>query len=167
MAPYFCQFYIHFIKRGAIGPFWWPLPSQIQSIPCICTCPQCHVCRCARIMQIHIPMIAEVKVLQRSNMLYVHHMHTLVCRVFKWNYEQQLYCHTLILTDIKFARTNVPLIIFGAYSVGVDRNSWKFDRMCMKGSTFLMWNFIMIYPLKRPHWESKKLLIMMIDYHFQ
>ena len=33
MAPYFCQFYIHFIKRGAIGPFWWPLPSQIQSIP--------------------------------------------------------------------------------------------------------------------------------------
>ena len=42
-------------------------------------------------------------------MLYVHHMHTLVCRVFKWNYEQQLYCHTLISTDIKLARTNVPL----------------------------------------------------------
>ena len=34
MAPYFCQFYIHFIKKGAIGQFWWPLPSQIQSIPC-------------------------------------------------------------------------------------------------------------------------------------
>ena len=33
MAPYFCQFYIHFIKRGAIGPFLWPLPWQIQSIP--------------------------------------------------------------------------------------------------------------------------------------
>ena len=42
-------------------------------------------------------------------MLYVHNMYTLVCRVFKWNYEQQLYCHTLISTDIKFARTNVPL----------------------------------------------------------
>ena len=42
-------------------------------------------------------------------MLYVHYMHTLVCRVFKWNYEQHLYCHTLISTDIKFARTNVPL----------------------------------------------------------
>ena len=25
--------------------------------------------------------------------------------------------------------------------------SWKFDRMCMKGLTFHMWNFIMIYPL--------------------
>ena len=25
----------------------------------------CHVCRCARIIQIHIPMIAEVKVFQR------------------------------------------------------------------------------------------------------
>ena len=25
---------MHFIKKGAIGPFWWPLPSQIQSIPC-------------------------------------------------------------------------------------------------------------------------------------
>ena len=60
-------------------------------------------------MQIHIPMIAEVKVLQHKNMLYVHHMHTLVCMVFKWNYEQHLYSHTLIPTDIRFAPTNVPL----------------------------------------------------------
>ena len=45
-------------------------------------------------------------------MLYVHHMHTLVCRVFKLNYEQQLYSHTLISTDIKFARTNVPLRVW-------------------------------------------------------
>ena len=29
----------------------------------------------------------------------------------------------------------------------VDRNLWKFDRMCLKGLTFLMWNFIMIYLL--------------------
>ena len=28
-----------------------------------------------------------------------------------------------------------------ADGVGVDRNSGKFDRMCMKGLTFLMWNF--------------------------
>ena len=34
MAPHFCQFYIDFIKRGAIGPFWWPLPLQSQGIPC-------------------------------------------------------------------------------------------------------------------------------------
>ena len=37
-------------------------------------------------------------------------MHTLVWRVFKWNYEQQLYSRTLMPTDIKFAATNVPLI---------------------------------------------------------
>ena len=64
------------------------------------------------IMQIHIPMIAEVKMLQRQIMLYVHHMHTLVCRVFKWNYEQHIYGHTFIPTDIRFAPTNVPLIIW-------------------------------------------------------
>ena len=34
-----------------------------------------------------------------------------------------------------------------ADGIGVDRNSWKFDRMCMKGLTFLMWNVVMIYPL--------------------
>ena len=34
-----------------------------------------------------------------------------------------------------------------ADGVGVDRNPWKFDRMCMKGLIFLMWNFIMICPL--------------------
>ena len=34
-----------------------------------------------------------------------------------------------------------------ADGVGVERNSWKFDRMCMKGLTFLMWNLIIIYLL--------------------
>ena len=76
---------------------------------CIYMWAQCHVCRCARIMQIHIPMIAEVKMFQRLNMLYVHHMHTLVCRVFKWNYEQLLYGQTFLPTDIRFARANAPL----------------------------------------------------------
>ena len=37
-------------------------------------------------------------------------MHTLVCRVFKWNYEQLLYGQTFLPTDIRFARANVPLI---------------------------------------------------------
>ena len=64
----------------------------------------CHVCRCARIMQIHIQMIAEVKAFQRLNMLNVNHMHTLVYRVFKWNYEQLLYGQAFLPTDFRFAR---------------------------------------------------------------
>ena len=42
-------------------------------------------------------------------MLYVQHMHTLVCRVFKWKYEQLLYGQTFLPTDIRFARANAPL----------------------------------------------------------
>ena len=83
--------------------------TSMRTHVCINMCAQCHVCRCARIMQIHIPMIAEVKMFQRLNMLYVHHMHTLVCRVFKWNYEQLLYGKTFLPTDIRFARANAPL----------------------------------------------------------
>ena len=88
------------------------VPSYFNVHACMYNmCAQCHVCRCARIMQIHIPMIAEVKMFQRYNMLYVHHMHTLVCRVFKWNYEQLLYGQTFLPTDIRFARANAPLTI--------------------------------------------------------
>ena len=36
-------------------------------------------------------------------------MHTLVCRVFKWNYEQHLYGHTFLPTDIRFAPANLAL----------------------------------------------------------
>ena len=36
-------------------------------------------------------------------------MYTLVCRVFKWNYEQLLYGQTFLPTDIRFARANAPL----------------------------------------------------------
>ena len=59
--------------------------------------------RCARnryIMQINF---AEGKQLQQQNMLNVHHMHNLVCEVFRWNYEQHLYTHTFIplLTDLR------------------------------------------------------------------
>ena len=31
------------------------------------------------------PMFAGVKVLEKQNTFNVHHMHTLVCKVFKWN----------------------------------------------------------------------------------
>ena len=34
-----------------------------------------------------------------------------------------------------------------ADGVWVDRNSWKSNRMCMKGLPFFMWNLIIIYPL--------------------
>ena len=71
-----------------------------------------HICthvsdaRAIYIMQIDF---AEVKVLQQQNMLNVHHMHTWVCTVFKWNYEQHLYTHTLIPIINRFASTNEPL----------------------------------------------------------
>ena len=37
-------------------------------------------------------------------------MHTLVCEVFKLNYEQHLYTHTLIPMANRFASLGVPLI---------------------------------------------------------
>ena len=67
-------------------------------------------------------------------------MHTLVCRVFKWNYEQLLYGQTFLPTDIRFARANAPLksdrfegkslikslrLLIILYSVNV-RNQWIF-----------------------------------------
>ena len=42
-------------------------------------------------------------------MLFVHHMHTLICRVVKWNYEQHLFGNTFLPTDIRFAPANAPL----------------------------------------------------------
>ena len=57
-------------------------------------------------------------------MLYVHHMHTLVCRVFKWNYEQLLYGKTFLPTDIRFARANAPLNPTQAYAYFVDKTKY-------------------------------------------
>ena len=57
-----------------------------------------------------MPSFAEVKVLQQQNMLNVHHMHTWVCTLLKWNYEQHLYTHTLISIINRFASTNAPLM---------------------------------------------------------
>ena len=76
-------------------------PFSVQSCFAMChyTSMHTHICthvsdaRAIYIMQIDF---AEVKVLQQQNMLNVHHMHTWVCTVFKWNYEQHLYTHTLI-----------------------------------------------------------------------
>ena len=56
-----------------------------------------------------LPSFGEVKVLQQQKMLNVHHMHTLVCEVFKWNYEQHLYTHNFIPVVKKFASLIVPL----------------------------------------------------------
>ena len=56
-----------------------------------------------------LPNFAEIKVLQQQNMLNLHHLHTLVCTVCKWNYEQHLHTHTLIPMVNIFASTNVPL----------------------------------------------------------
>ena len=52
---------------------------------------------------------AEVRVLHQQNTLNVHHMHTLVFEVFKWNYEQHLYTHISIPMVNRFASLNVPL----------------------------------------------------------
>ena len=38
----------------------------------------------------HFPIFAEVNVLQQQNMLYAHHMHILVWKVFKWNCAQHM-----------------------------------------------------------------------------
>ena len=73
--------------------------------------------RCARNLNAFIlckyilPSIAEVKVLQQQNMVNVHHMPTLVCEVFKWNYEQHLYGHTFISMVYSYASTNEPLSV--------------------------------------------------------
>ena len=91
------------------NPFVFTMYHCTSMLTQVCICAQCHVCRCARTMQIRIPMIAEVKVFQRYNMLSVHHMHTLVCKVFKWNYEQHLYGNTSLPAYIRFARANAPL----------------------------------------------------------
>ena len=56
-----------------------------------------------------MPSFTEVKVLQQQNMLNVHHMHTWVCTLFKWNFEQHIYTHTLIPIINRFASTNEPL----------------------------------------------------------
>ena len=64
-----------------------------------------------------MPSFAEVKVLQQQNMLNVHHMHTWVCTVFKWNYEQHLYTNTLIPIINRFASTNEPLRLWNWWKV--------------------------------------------------
>ena len=60
-------------------------------------------------------------------MLYVHHMHILVCRMFKWNYEQLLYGQTFLPTDIRFARANAPL---KNWSVVSEASGNFFGKLC-------------------------------------
>ena len=74
-----------------------------------------HICthvsdaRAIHIMQIDFAEFCRGESVTAANMLNVHHMHTWVCTVFKWNYEQHLYTHTLIPIINRFASTNEPL----------------------------------------------------------
>ena len=54
------------------------------------------------------PMFVEVKMLHQLNMHNVRHMHTLVCKVFKWNYEQHVNGHSLTPMVYRIVRTYVP-----------------------------------------------------------
>ena len=82
-------------------------------------------------------------------MLYVQHMHILVCRVFKWNYEQLLYGQTFLPTDTRFARANAPLKAQGQKILNAPRTFAK-TRVddgilaCYKVFFFLI-NIIMYY----------------------
>ena len=58
-------------------------------------------------------------------MLNVHHMHTRVCTVFKWNYEQHLSAHTLIPIINRFASTNEPLSDFNYRSFVIYRTRFS------------------------------------------
>ena len=109
-------------------------------------CTHVSDARAIYIMQIDF---AEVKVLQQQNMLNVHHMHTRVCTVFKWNYEQHLYTHTLIPIINRFASTNEPLIIPIA--------GFKYSCNCLQQSINILYRYA-IYPQQLTssvaHWIS-------------
>ena len=57
-------------------------------------------------------------------------MHTLVCRVFKWNYEQHLYGQTFLSTDIRFAGANAPLKI--KLTISEDKSYISISNFCSK-----------------------------------
>ena len=76
-----------------------------------------HICtvvsdaRAIYIMQIDFAEFCRGQSVTTENVLNVHHMHTWVCTVVKWNYEQHLCTHTLIPIMTIFASTNEPLIV--------------------------------------------------------
>ena len=53
--------------------------------------------------KLFFPMIAEVKVLQQQNVVYVHFMCMLPCWLFKWNYGQHRCGYTFIPTGNRFS----------------------------------------------------------------
>ena len=53
--------------------------------------------------------------------LFVHHMHTLICKVFKLNYEQHLFGNTFLPTDIRFTPANA-LLNFRSRNVMLSRH---------------------------------------------
>ena len=60
--------------------------------------------------KLFFPMIAEVKVLQQQNVVYVHFMCMLPCWLFKWNYGQHRCGYTFIPTGNRFSALNAPLM---------------------------------------------------------
>ena len=67
-------------------------------------------------------VLPRSKCYSSKNMLNVHHMHTWVCTVFKWNYEQHLYTHTLIPIINRFASTNEPLSFLSLKTLSIVYN---------------------------------------------
>ena len=77
--------------------------------------------------------------LQQQIMLNMHHMHTLVCEIFKWNYE--LYTHTFIPMAYRFASINVPLTLVRADKRRTDgRRMTRYDNSSLEPSAPLIYH---------------------------
>ena len=85
---------------------FYDIPSYFHTYMCTHVLDACAIVILCKYI---LPSFAEVKVLKQQNMLSVNHMHTLVCEILKWNYEQNLYTHTFITMVNSFARLDVPL----------------------------------------------------------
>ena len=70
--------YVFLFQSMLCSAMFYDVPLFVNADAYMSTCFQ----MCARNrFHVYFPMFAEVKVLQQQNMLNVHHMHTLVCRV--------------------------------------------------------------------------------------
>ena len=82
-------------------------------------------------------------------MLNMHHMHTWVCTVFKWNYEQHLYTHTLIPIINRFASTNEPLSVVECLQSHWCSKSWTTGwDSCLSLEMWLWISFLIVYLLE-------------------
>ena len=95
------------ISIHSLFRYVFTINAHAYTCTCMYTCFRCAHNR--HFANTVLPSFAEVKVLQQQNMLNVHHMHNLVCEVFKWNYKQHLFTHTFIPMVNRFASLYVPL----------------------------------------------------------